>query len=663
MFHSSKRPCFLVPAVSQSLVLCMISFALAAASGCTPQGAILSVSGQADSFVREDEREVCVSLEGNGENFSSHISALVALMEQGLNPRVVAGGSSGAVVAGLVRALLSNPTLGDVSQKTPSVQNAARVLAAGKPVFESLLFLPTLDDLRTAVSSLALTLVYVGLGRGFVSNPDYAVAHAEAIVAQNLIAIQFFRDTDFASVLAEPDYHKRLALVQSLWESEFGFLRVSPAEFVLAMLTPDQHASESEIKRHREIRRRYFALFDSPTKKSGQLSPQEMLEKHEAFLSNTVLLNSARLRDSAVQIYEAAVEAMRPLLFVGALSATVDKPFLLPDPEVLSKAIQGLDKDGNVMKIPDGAVIHTTARQGELRLAVPGLFPKREFADVDIGSFFQRIDDMPGFKNLYQIYFSNEEMTEALQKAQLDHADSGLLFYTKERKAVPVLQSNQHAQAIGGLNLSQALSLSVSEPGFFRRIPFRPSELKLADDVVVPALFRDPDTFLVSYGGWLDTSASQTLALLPHCDPERIDHFAYVHPNRLENEFQRNAVTELNNRASREERVDVQEIMMRIREYLVHSRTVVTARKPSLDLSWNWDDPVGEGSSLSRELRQNRGLYLYSAHSAYREILRESLAAESFAPSAFESVPDVNVVDELQKGVSLKELEQRIYGK
>lgn len=662
MIRSRENPSVNATLFPQRLVMAMISSALAMAAGCTPQGLVNKASVQAETIEAQKTNDICVSLEGNGENFSSHIGAFIALMEQGLNPRVVAGGSSGAVIAGLVRALLTNPTLAGPAGSN-SVQNAARVLAAGKPVFESLLFLPTLDDIRTAVTSMALTLGFAGLGRGFVSNPDYAVAHAEAIVGQNLIATQFFRDTDFSDVLREPDYFKRMALVQSLWEKGYGFIRVSPAEFVQAMLTPDAHATDDQARqRNHEIRRRYFALFGSPIVKSGQASPEEMLLQHENVLDKTAAFNSELLRSSAVEIYKRAVEIMRPLPFVGALSATVDKPFLLPDPSILSAAIRGLDKNGDIMAIPEGTVIHTTARQGELRLSVPFVLPKRDFDGVDNGNIFQRIDDKPGFKNLYQLYFGNDEMTSGLHKAQMNHAASGLLFYQKGGETVSILHTPQHAQAVGGLNLSQAVSLSISEPGFFRRIPLVPSRLKLAPDSALPAAFLDPETFLISYGGWLDTSASQTLALLPDCDPSRIAHFAFLHPNRLDNEFQKNAVTDVNNRAPKADRINVAEVMTRIREYLVHSRTAVRAQEPSLDLSWNWDEPVGKDSVKNRELKQNRGLYLYAAYTAFRDILRKSLVRESLAPSSFGPERDVNVVDEIQRGTPLNDLQVRIYG-
>ena len=635
--------------------------ALVAMVQCTPQGKLVSKL-ESPQGALETNNDICVSIEGNGENFSSHIGGFIAMLEQDLNPKVVSGGSSGSVIAVLVRALLSNSSLqnGDKS----SLQNAALVLAAGKPVFESLIFLPSLNDIGTAIKSAALTLGSAALGRGFVSNPDYAVAHAEAILGQNIIAAQFFRDADFSGVLQERDLAARVKAMEKLWVEMYNFKRVNPQEFVEALLTPAALVREQGVRQSQaDIRKRYFALFDSPIDQEGKKTPAEMLAEHERMLDQTANLNIKIVRDSAQEIFKQAIELMRPAPFIGALSASVDKPFLLPDEKVLAKAMRGFDRNGKEIAIPDGAVIHTTARLGELRATIPAAMPKRKFDGVDTGSAFERIDDKPGFQFLYQLYFANEDMTQKFHEAQLSNKQSGLLFYVENGIPKPLLWSAKNAQAIGGLSLAEAVSVSISEPGFFRRTPLVLANYKLAHESVLPDPFKTEGAYVLSFGGWLDTSASQTLALLPDCDPKKISRFAYIHPNRAQNPFQASALQDVNNRAREIDQVNINEMMERIGKYLIHSRRAVTGMNPSLDLAWNWDDPMGKDNPHNLKVKQNRGVYLYTAYSAFRGMLENALPEGAFNhSSSFGSEALIDVAAEINAGKPIRELERQIFG-
>lgn len=609
----------------------------------------------------DQERNICVSMEGNGENFSSHFGGFIALMERGLNPVVVAGGSSGAPVAAIIRMLLTNPSI-------TSPQDGAKVLAASVSVFQSMLFLPTLNDLLTATASFAVNFAALRAKLGFVSNPDYSFAHAEAITSQLVIAAQFFGGSDFKEILAESDFHQRVAKSRQLYISSLDMLAVTPEEFVSALLTPENQANDpSQAKRNREIRRRYFMLFQSNIPREQTKTAKQMWDEYEGNLQKFGFATNDELRSKASEIYKKTLPKIRTLPFVGALAATVGKPFLLPSPEVLSKALESKDKQGNVLPIPEGTIVHTTTRLGEIRNTNPlenKVFKRRLYSEIVQPQGNKRIDDAPGFENLYQFYFANPELTKMMQDAQ-QRNDGYLLFSKNESGQLETpLAAKENTQALGGLNLQHAITASVSEPGVFRRIPLAMKNLEVADRSKLPKALQVEDAYVITYGGWLDTSANNTLSLLPPCAPDKIGHYAYFHPNRLTNQFQRDALTDTNNWILNPlKRSNIDNLLAGVGRYLARSRAT-QAIHPSIDFNWNWDVPVANNPDMSLTLKQARPLYLYAAYDAYRKILSNTKGvARDAAPmlSSF-GAQSHDVVSDLLSGRDEWEIIRSIYG-
>ncbi len=622
-----------------------------------PNGGTLSSEDQLSA----QEKNICVSMEGNGENFSSHFGGFIALMERGLNPLVVAGGSSGAPVAAIVRMLMANPSI-------TSPQDAAKVLAASVTVFQSMLFLPTLNDLLTASASFAVNFAAQRAKLGFVSNPDYSFAHAEAITSQLVIAAQFFGQSDFREILAQSDFQQRVSMSKQLYVQSLNMLAVTPEEFVSALLTPENQAKTPALaERNREIRRRYFLLFQSNIPREKTKSADDAWKEYESKLRQFGFATNDNLRSKAAEIYMKTLPKIRTLPFVGALAATVGKPFLLPSPEILANALDSKDKQGNVMPIPNGTIIHTTTRLGEVRPSNPIerlAFRRRLYSEIVQIEGNKRIDDKPGFENLYQFYFANPDLSKMMQDAQ--ERNSGYLLYSmneRSQRETP-LAASENAMAFGGLNLQQAITASVSEPGVFRRIPLAIKALKYADISKLPKALQAADAYVVTYGGWLDTSANNTLSLLDSCDSKKIGHYVYFHPNRLTNKFQEDALTDTNNWIINPlKRSNIKELMTNLGTYLARSRAL-NAIHPSIDFNWNWDVPVDNNPDMSLTLKQSRPLYLYAAYEAYRKILdRSDGVARNAAPviSSFGNSSHA-VIEELLSGKSESEIARSIYG-
>jgi hypothetical protein len=626
--------------------------------------------------VAEEAPRICVSLEGNGENFSSHFAAFTALLERGLEPSVIAGGSSGAPVAAIVRMLLQNPSIqqsnGDLAN-TRAARRSALVLGSSVSVFESLLFLPALDDFTGAIAAMGLQGAALAGNLGFVSNPDHAFAHAEAITAQLVMAAGFFAHHDFTKVLAAKSFEDRVALVRQEYIESMGLLSVDPKTFVAALFTPPQRAVTQETASlHREIRRRYFFMFNSQIPRETRKPPSERWQNFETFLSRHNFLLTDAVRRKAESDYFKTIDAIRPLPFIGALAATVGKTFLLPSPEVMEHALNSRDAQGRKLTLPEGALIHTTVRLGEARNAMPlenTLFPRRRYDSIVPLDGNKRIDDKPGFPSLYQFYFATERMASDLHAGRMRQSGHLLSFVDSSSQAAsspsPVLETSEHAQVFSGLDLQQALTSTISEPGVFRRIPLALRDLRPPPSATLPAALQGHDTFVVTYGGWLDTSANQTMSLMPDCDPTQIDHFVVLHPNRLTNDFQRNALRDTNFRASNADKRDIDgAVVSRLAQYLTQSRAV-RARKANIDFNWNWDVPLAataEADPRNRILKQTRPLYFFAAYQAYRRIL-EARTDVPRASSVFgDNVANSDLLSEWLSGTPSNDLSQRIYG-
>jgi hypothetical protein len=633
-------------------------------SGCGSGGLFKGPSRgtlSSDNQLSAQENNICVSMEGNGENFSSHFGGFIALMERGLNPAVVAGGSSGAPVAAIIRMLMANPSI-------TSPQDAAKVLASSVTVFQSMLFLPTLNDLLTASASFAVGFAAQRAKLGFVSNPDYSFAHAEAITSQLVIAAQFFGYSDFKDILAQSDFQQRVTMSKQLYVQSLNMLAVTPEEFVSALLTPAEQAKSPTLaERNREIRRRYFLLFQSNIPREKTKSAEQAWEEYETRLSLFGFATNDNLRSKAAEIYMKTLPKIRTLPFVGALAATVGKPFLLPSPEVLANALESKDKQGNVMPIPNGTIVHTTTRLGKVRNSnwiENQLFKRRLYSEIVQPEGNKRIDDEAGFENLYQFYFANPELTEMMQTAQ--QRNSGYLLFSKNERGQreTPLAASENAMALGGLNLQQAITASVSEPGVFRRIPIAMKTLKSGDISKLPKALQDPNAYVITYGGWLDTSANSTLSLLDSCAPDKIGHYVYFHPNRLTNKFQEDALTDSNNWILNPlKRSNIKELMVNLGTYLARSRAL-NAINPSIDFNWNWDVPVDNNPDMSLTLKQSRPLYLYAAYEAYRKILNTSPGIARNAEPEISSFGDSShaVIEELLSGKPESEIARSIYG-
>jgi hypothetical protein len=206
------------------------------------------------------KKTACVSFQGNGVYFSSHIGALIALLENNYEPVFATGGSSGAIIAGLARALVENPSLADGRGFSP--QEAAVVLAASAPVIESVLFLPRFTTPLLLLDSLDVFLT--GSSMGVLSaEPNDGLVNAESIVGQSTLVIDFYRTADFSEIFSMGSVREREFELARMWKKYANTVDVTPEDAADALLTSRETLEGQGRADLVEIQDRIFKLYRS----------------------------------------------------------------------------------------------------------------------------------------------------------------------------------------------------------------------------------------------------------------------------------------------------------------------------------------------------------------------------------------------------------------
>ncbi|NBW82375.1 hypothetical protein EBR21_11535, partial [bacterium] len=228
--------------VSKSFVIAIVALLVAACGRGDNFNKTRSLSQLSSTRSTPAKKTACVSFQGNGVYFSSHVGALIALLENNYEPVFATGGSSGAILAGVARALAENPSLADAQGFNP--QDAAVILAASAPVIESVLFLPRFTTPLMLLDSLDVFLT--GSSVGVLSaEPTDGLVNAESIVGQSTLVIDFYRTVDFSDVFAMNSVREREFELARLWKQFANTIDVTPEDAADALLT-SRDALESQ---------------------------------------------------------------------------------------------------------------------------------------------------------------------------------------------------------------------------------------------------------------------------------------------------------------------------------------------------------------------------------------------------------------------------------
>lgn len=422
--------------------------------------------------------------------------ALIALLESRTEPVFASGGSSGAIVASVARALVENRSLAQAGSFEPYF--AAQLLAASGQVIDSVLFLPRFNSPLAFIDSF--DVLVAGARNGFIrAKPTDAIAHLESIIGQAVLVIDFFRTADFSEVLRQPDFRMRERMVGALWSKFADAIRVTPADLADALLQTRQKMAADGRQDLIQVQNKIFKLFRSQSDNfsNNHLTHQDSWNRFIESNSSLLLLSEPQQRR---KLFFKFVSQLRNIENFDALFATLSDDFFLPDPDRVYQAFQGFDSrlKGRI-EIPSNVIVHSTARRAKK-------------AD---GSW----QEPTGLDTLYQVYFTNPSQSGRVAGVLHDPNNNPL---QPQDISFPSLLPPERILSMT-LALGSSLAVTSGEPNGFVRFP-----LDLDATARLRLSWMSHNERLLGFGGWLEKVALGTLAQFSECTADNVDLYFYT---------------------------------------------------------------------------------------------------------------------------------------
>jgi len=442
------------------------------------------------------KKTACVSFQGNGVYFPTHIGALIAILENNFEPVFASGGSSGAILAALSRALVENTSLSGAGSFRP--QDAAVILSASAPVVESVLFLPRFTTPLKLIDSFDVFLS--GSSVGVLSaEPGDGMVNAESIVGQSTLIVEFFRTVDFSRALRLSTLKERETEVARLWKSFANTVDVTPETAADALLIDRQTLVQQGLNDLVVIQDRLFKLFKSRSD-TFQVNYQTQQDAWNKFISLNAKNFGLDSKQRRQMIFKKAVDAVKSLESFDALYSTFSGQFMLVDPDRVFSASQGFDfATRRRIEIPENTIIHSTARRAKKQV--------------------EGWKEQTGLASLHQVYFTHPKQTAEFAARLTDPQNNPL--QPADKNFAPVIPSSRIV--VSTLPLGPTLTASTGEPTAFLRYPI---------DLDGPARLRlgwvKFDETLMGYGGWLEKVSIGTVRQFEKCSNRNVDAYFYT---------------------------------------------------------------------------------------------------------------------------------------
>lgn len=548
-------------------------------------------------------KTACLSFQGNGPYFSSHIGALIALLENKFVPVFAAGGSSGAIVASMTRALTENPTLALNGKFDP--QFAASVLASSSPVIESILFLPRLTTPARLIESID---AFLG-GKAFVANwtgPSYGMVNADSIFGQATLIVEFYRSANFTEVRRKNSLAAKEDTVSKLWKDFADAIDVTPEQFTEAILNNRDTLIKEEKGDLVQIQDRFFRMFRS--RRDTPLNEfQQQQKQWNALLQSQGRKFGLESAQGRAAVMHKLLNAVRPIESLDSLYSTLSGKFMLPDPDRVYRAFLGSDsKTRKIIEIPSNTIIHTTARR----------------AQKQSGEWHEK----RGLASLHQIYFTGKKLAPVALKTLLDPKTNPLRPVAGEGESLPVLPSERIV--VSEQNLSSAIAATSAEAAAFVRSP-----ITLDDEANRRLGWITNNESLVGYGGWLQKISLSTALQFEQCKPNQVDVYFYTADGDEVGEFSlslfRGLLGEqaLRNQNSSSVPSDLREIENAIErtKLLTRSNRSLSAKLGHIPLDYRHNAPLGTTNADLQEvniaIRTNRRATILATYQLTSRIL------------------------------------------
>ncbi|MEY4064050.1 MAG: hypothetical protein RIR26_258 [Pseudomonadota bacterium] len=331
------------------------------------------------------------------------------------------------------------------------------------------------------------------------ADPSDALVHAESIVGQSALVIDFYRSVDFSRVVATSNLAERERIVASLWKDFVNAIEVHPDDFADAIFVPRKKLVAEGRKRIAEIQDRFFKLYRS--KQDTLITNFKTRQDNwNAFLEGNGKNFGLGEQEQRSKLMQRVLNSVKNIESFDSLAATLSGDFLLVDPDRVYRAFDGFDsRTGRPMDIPSNTVLHTTARRAV----------KKEGDWIEI----------PGLESLYQVYFTNAAQSALAADVLLRPENNPL--QPSDRSKMPVIPSSR--LSVTSQNLGPALAASTGEPTAFVRFPIR-----LDTEAAARFDWLSPHEQLIGSGGWLEKVSLGTGRQFPQCADKNVDLYFFT---------------------------------------------------------------------------------------------------------------------------------------
>lgn len=573
------------------------------------------------TIIQPPPQTACLSLQGNGYLFTSLVGSAIALLENNIEPKVVSGNSAGAIVAPMIRAVLTNPSVAKKSElSTP--RKAALVLSGSIDVLNSLVF-PVKPNLLN--TSALETAFQAALFQKLIGDFSNGLFHTDVPLAYGLMSIEFFQKTDFSDVVNEFDLKKRTQRITELWIKHTNSLELSLSEFALAVLkTP---SNKNEIERVLEIRSRYYQIFSGLSGRDFLLNSSTQLQGIDETFSRFRTLASSFNNETIEKEFARFAEVLFNVPVLGTNANFLYRKVLLPDPLRMRLILTDLSRLSKPQSLPDGTLLHGSIRE----------LSKLEIEKV-------------GYEYLYHIYFPSSDIGNELltKRNALTDQESFLALWPGNGVVIP----KDRLLVDRSFNTRDAIGLTMAEPVAFSRKSYT------LDSSVYSENGLNQNKKFIGYGGWFDLISLRTLSQLETC--QNADFMVFAGLPKVD-DLKLFVLKGVFDDSATQPDKNFEIIQNRFVKYHEDSKTI-RGKQGSIALDFDWNNFTSTRDQLNF-VQNHRGLLMLLSYVDAAKKIRDSGLSKARLPvgSAFGNLIDDGSFKNISSIDDLRALSARVF--
>ncbi len=450
------------------------------------------------------EHSACVALQNNQTLFNTHLGTYIAILENGILPKISISGGSSTVIASAVMALLQNQTLTTLEVKDGNTtltkaHKAALILSSSLDIFDSVTLYPTLQETKPSLSTLTDFLYGFKRENADLRKQQPSLIHKESAAGQALLLAEFFKSTSFTNILAMSSPIARQKAMRKSWLDFSNGTELTFQEIINIIFSD---FAQRDMTKYKIIHSKLDQLFKNDIRLPANLSNENWTAMSEQWKKNSK-------RNFEDELFHTANSENLPAsrnrdLFLA-------RTIIIPDPELIWKAYEGINKGGTKITFPSGLVIQSTFK---------GIKANPGFNSIDFSS--SSWSESPGWSHIYQAYMGAPELTNQLHQKKLSINNQSHLKISgfapknldRQKKSYIFDAANiltfQPSAIQNDLNFSVAMKSTLAEYGFFRQDPldFKISNSIFANQNIEP---------IIATGSWAENNALTAIYDLAEC--------------------------------------------------------------------------------------------------------------------------------------------------